>query len=113
MRPVLEQRRTRDSALNAAADRVLNDTQRQRVREMQAERRGYERGLRESRGRGEVMRDGRRELRGGRPGQGIGRPGGDGVRGQMGPRGGPERRMRPPMPDGGPRRPMPLEDEGR
>ena len=48
-RPQLDQRRRRDSSMSAAADRILNDTQRQRVREMQAERRGYERGVRESR----------------------------------------------------------------
>lgn len=48
-RPQLDQRRRRDSSMSAAAERILNDTQRQRAREMQAERRGYERGRRESR----------------------------------------------------------------
>lgn len=48
-RPQLEQRRRRDSSLSAAAERILNDTQRQKVRELTAERRGYERGMRESR----------------------------------------------------------------
>lgn len=47
-RPQLEQRHRRDSSMTAAAERVLNDTQRQKVREMTAERRGYERGMRES-----------------------------------------------------------------
>lgn len=49
-RPQHEQRRERDSSLSIAAERVLNDAQRQKVRELQAERRGYERGMRESRG---------------------------------------------------------------
>lgn len=48
-RPQLDQRRRRDSSMSAAAERILNDSQRQRAREMQAERRGYERGVRESR----------------------------------------------------------------
>ena len=48
-RPQLEQRQRRDSSMSAAAERILNDTQRQKVREMAAERRGFERGMRESR----------------------------------------------------------------
>lgn len=51
MRPEMERLRQRDSAATAAADRILNDTQRAKWREMQAERRGYERGMREGRGR--------------------------------------------------------------
>lgn len=57
--------RQRDSTARAAAERILNDTQRTKLREMQAERRGYERGMRAGRGqdarRGAAMgRDGRR-----------------------------------------------------
>lgn len=80
-RPQIEQRRTRDSSLSVAAERVLNDTQRQKVRELQAERRGYERGMRESRGQ-----------RGGAPGAvRAGRQGGPagGMRGGVGPQQGP------------------------
>ena len=43
-RPLMEEQRKRDSSRHAAAERVLNDTQRQKVREIQAERRGFERG---------------------------------------------------------------------
>lgn len=68
MRPEMDRLRTRDSAATAAADRLLNDTQRTKWREMQAERRGFERGMREGRGRQEGMR--RRQ---GRPGM-EGRP---------------------------------------
>lgn len=65
MRPQMDQLRQRDSTARAAADRVLNDTQRTKLREMQAERRGYERGMRAGREqdarRGPAMgRDGRR-----------------------------------------------------
>ena len=49
-RPQMEQRRRRDSSMSAAAERILNDGQRQKVREMVAERRGFERGMRASRG---------------------------------------------------------------
>lgn len=52
MRPEMERLRQRDSVASAAADRILTDTQRAKWREMQAERRGYERGMREGRGRG-------------------------------------------------------------
>lgn len=51
MRPEMERIRQRDSVATAAADRILNDTQRTKWREMQAERRGFERGMREGRGR--------------------------------------------------------------
>lgn len=105
-RPLMEQQRKRDSSLNAAAERVLNDTQRQKVREMQAERRGYERGIRE--GRGGPGGAGGRGARGGqRPefGRGQAGPGGmrgpqGGVRGPQGPGGqaGPGRM--PPRPPG-------------
>lgn len=65
IRPQMQQLRQRDSTARAAADRILNDTQRTKLREMQAERRGFERGMRAGRGqdarRGAMMgRDGRR-----------------------------------------------------
>ncbi len=98
-RPLMEQQRKRDSSLNAAAERVLNDTQRQRVREMQAERRGYERGMRE--GRGGPGGEGGRGARGGqRPEFGRGQAGPGGMRGPQGPGGqaGPGRMPpRPPV----------------
>lgn len=71
MRPQMEQMRQRDSVRRAAAERVLNDAQRQRLRELQAEARGRQQGLREARMRqgaarrqgpamrGQTMRDGR------------------------------------------------------
>lgn len=112
-RPQMEQMRKRDSSLSAAAERVLNDTQRQKVREMQAERRGFERGMRAGRGqrggtpqagqRGGIQggRGGMRGPQGGRQGGQFGPQGG--VRGPQGPggmggRGGMPPR-RPPMPD--------------
>lgn len=52
LRPQMQQARQRDSASRAAAERVLNDAQRQRLRELQAEERGRQRGLREARVRG-------------------------------------------------------------
>jgi hypothetical protein len=96
LQPQLDQMRRRDSTFRMAADRVLNDTQRQKVREMQAERRGYERGLRERRG-GQA---GRGAIRDGRDGR-DGRAGRAAVRGGQGARGG----MRP-APNAGPRPPM-------
>jgi hypothetical protein len=73
MQPQMERLRQRDSAATAAADRILNDTQRAKWREMQAERRGYERAMRDGRGRGQGMH-GRQPGRGpqqmGRPRQG-------------------------------------------
>ncbi len=63
LQPQFEQLQRRDSTFRVAAERLLNDTQRQKVREMQAERRGYERGVREGRGGPHgrpAMRDGRR-----------------------------------------------------
>jgi hypothetical protein len=108
-KPQMEQMRKRDSSLNAAAERVLNETQRQKVREMQAERRGFERGfergMRAGRGqRGGTPQAGRRGgMQGGRGMQGgqFGPQGG--VRGPQGPggtggRGGMPPR-RPPMPE--------------
>lgn len=84
-RPLLDEQRKRDSSRHVAAERVLNDTQRQRVREMQAERRGFERGMREGRGRG-----GMRRPQGGQSGpagvRGPQGPGGRGGRGGMPPR---------------------------
>lgn len=98
-RPLMDEQRKRDSSRHAAAERVLNDTQRQKVREIQAERRGFERGLRESRGQdrgpGRAQRGGppqagaRGQMRRGLPGgmQG-GMPGGlRGGRGMRGPQG--------------------------
>ncbi len=122
-RPQMEQRRRRDSSLNVAAERVLNDTQRQKVREMQAERRGFERGLRESRGqRGAMPRAGQRGDRpvgptGGARGMRGGMDGG--MRPQQGrPQGPPPPGMRAPQAPGGPgamplRRPPLEEREGR
>jgi len=51
-RPAMQQMRQRDSVSRAAAQRVLTDAQRQKVREMQAEQRGYARGMRDARGAG-------------------------------------------------------------
>jgi len=66
MRPQMEEARRRDSVTRAAAERVLNDTQRQKLRELQAEERGRQRGLREARGErgGRVMMRGQRMMRG-------------------------------------------------
>jgi hypothetical protein len=64
MRPQMEQMRQRDSVRRAAAERVLTDAQRQRLRELQAEERGRQRGLREARMRpGRDVRDRRRPMR--------------------------------------------------
>jgi hypothetical protein len=52
MRPRMEQARRRDSATMAAAERVLTEPQRQRLREMRAEERGFQRGLRQGQVRG-------------------------------------------------------------
>ncbi len=49
-RPQMEQMRRRDSVTRAAAERVLNETQRAKLREMQAEERGFQRGMRAGRG---------------------------------------------------------------
>lgn len=86
MRPQMEQLRRRDSTARAAADRILNDTQRQKLREMDAERRGFERGMRAGRagGRGDMRGNMRGNVRGGvrggaraggRPGPGADRAG--------------------------------------
>lgn len=107
MQPQLEQMRRRDSTFRMAADRVLNDTQRQKVREMQAERRGYERGLREGRG-GQGGRGAMRDGRGGQGGRGAMRGGRGGMR--PGPNAGPRGPMGPergPVPPGGARGPRP------
>lgn len=63
MRPEMERLRQRDSVATAAAERVLNETQRAKLREMQAERRGYERAMREGRERAPGMQ-GRRGAQG-------------------------------------------------
>ncbi len=86
LQPQLDQMRKRDSTLDAAAERVLNDTQRARLREMQAERRGFERGLNAGRGAGAP---GGRAMR-----TPVRAP----VRAPMPPRGG---MRRPPMPESG------------
>lgn len=112
-RPQFEQRRRRDSSLTAAAGRVLNDSQRAKVQVMEAERRGFERGLRAGQGR-----DGRN----GPPQGGIrgGAQGGRGhVRGPQGGQAGPQGMRGPkgPADQGGrggmpPRRP-PVDSEDR
>lgn len=116
-RPQVEQFRKRDSALNAAAERILNDTQRQKVRELQAERRGFERGMRAGRQQGGGQFGPRGGRQGGQVGPRGGRQGGQfgpGARqggqwapqgGQFGPRGG--------QPGQPPRRPMPPDDDVR
>lgn len=67
MRPQMEQLRQRDSVATAAAQRLLTDAQRTKWREMQAERRGFARGVQAGRtgGRGPAMRGAPRQ---GRPG---------------------------------------------
>lgn len=69
MRTQMQALRQRDSTSRVAAERILTDAQRGKLREMQAERRGYERGRREG--------GMRQDARGGRPGrvQGVQRPG--------------------------------------
>lgn len=47
IRPQMQALRQRDSTTRVAAERLLTDTQRTKLREMQAERRGFERGRRE------------------------------------------------------------------
>lgn len=105
-RPRVEQFRKRDSSLNAAAERILNDTQRQKVRELQAERRGFERGMRAGRQQGGGQFGPRNGRQGGQFGPGA-RQGGQWAprAGQFGPRGGQPGQM--------PRRPMPPEGELR
>jgi len=79
MRPQMQALRQRDSTTRVAAERILTDTQRGKLREMQAERRGYERGRREAgmRGPNSGMRDGRMGRQGGQGRmQGGQRPGG-------------------------------------
>lgn len=68
-RPMMQQMRQRDSVSRAAAQRVLTDAQRQQVREMQAERRGFVRGVRQGRGARDVR--GARDIRGMRDARGI------------------------------------------
>jgi hypothetical protein len=70
VRPQMQALRQRDSTSRVAAERILTDAQRGKLREMQAERRGYERGRREG--------GMRQDPRGGRQGrvQGGQRPGG-------------------------------------
>ena len=63
LRPQLERLRGRDSTARAAAQRVLTDAQRQQVREIQAEERGRQRGMREARG-GQMRGQTRGRMRG-------------------------------------------------
>lgn len=67
IRPQMEQLRQRDSAATVAAERLLTETQRTKWREMQAERRGFARGMQAGRtgGRGPALRGTPRQ---GRPG---------------------------------------------
>jgi hypothetical protein len=76
LRPQMERLRARDSVSRAAALRVLNDAQRQQLREIQAEERGRQRGMMEARmrQRGGAMRPGARGTRGMRGARGN-RPG--------------------------------------
>jgi len=62
LRPQMERLRERASVSRAAALRVLNDAQRQQLREIQAEERGRQRGMMEARmrQRGGAMRPGAR-----------------------------------------------------
>ncbi len=62
-RPAMDSLRQRVVAATAGADRILNDTQRSKWREMQAERRGFARGMRQDRGRQQGMQ-GRQPNRG-------------------------------------------------
>jgi hypothetical protein len=91
-RPMMQQMRQRDSVSRAAAQRVLTDAQRQKVREMQAERRGYARGMREARGAG--------GMRGAQGARGMGgAPGAGGMHDARGARGmGPARGQAPAAP---------------
>jgi hypothetical protein len=103
LRPQMDQMRKRDSASRVAAERVLTDAQRQKVREMQAEERGRQRGLREARqGQRQGMRQGRRQgmRQGQRQGRGMRGPQGSAVRPPQAPgmRGGMTRPSRPPVP---------------
>jgi hypothetical protein len=97
MRPEMERMRRTDSTRREAAERVLNDSQRQRLREIQAEERGRQRGLREARG---ARRGGAGQVRvrpGGRAGMAPGgrRPGSVRERPAMVPRMAPRERARP------------------
>lgn len=75
LRPELERLRRSDSTASAAAERLLTDTQRTKWGQMQAERRGFERGVQAGRAGGQRGR-GPQGMRGpqGRGGQ-AGRPG--------------------------------------
>ena len=91
LRPQMQALRQRDSTTRIAAERVLTDGQRTKLREMQAERRGFERGRREG-----MQRDMRGGARGGMRGgmHGGMRGGMQDQRGRPGPR--PDG-MRPPQ----------------
>lgn len=69
LRPQMEEMRRRDSVSREAAVRVLNDAQRQTMREVQAEERGRQRGMREARGQG--AQRGMRGPHGARPAHGM------------------------------------------
>lgn len=66
IRPQMQALRQRDSTTRVAAERLLTDVQRGKLRELQAERRGYERARRDVGPRG-GMRPGMRERRARRP----------------------------------------------
>ncbi len=51
VRPQIQALQQRDSTARVAAERILTEAQRGKWREIQAERRGFERGMREGRGR--------------------------------------------------------------
>lgn len=91
IRPQMQALRQRDSTMRVAAERLLTDAQRGKLREMQAERRGYERARREAGPRG-GMRPG---MRAGRAGWMAGRMHG-GQRSDGRP-GAPQGRARPPQ----------------
>jgi len=102
MRPQMDEMRRRDSVAGAAAVRVLNDAQRQTLRELQAEERGRQRGMREDRGGPQGPPRGMRGGRGGQQGPPRGMREGRG--GQQGPRG--IRAPQAPRPDAVRRAPM-------
>lgn len=94
IRPQMQALRQRDSTTRIAAERILNDGQRAKLREMQAERRGFERGRREG-----MQAGNRRPSGGGRQGQMRGQRGQvpGGIQGQRGRPGTQPGGVRPPQ----------------
>lgn len=80
MRPQMERLRQRDSVSTAAAERILTDAQRTQWRELQAERRGFVRGMQAGRGGGRMMIRGPRDGRGPQPMRAPGMRGPDSAR---------------------------------